>query len=227
MFIFFWSFLNEDFVQEYPTGSFNKTQFYEIDPQTILISLEDNQSDLFQIKAESSLKKIIETPISWSQADYNAIALKIHNYVWQEQLASWQLYRIIFSTSCHDNPKGFDYGDYIFFKQITYNENKMYATRGISITPQYGDITVGSDTNFSRPIWGWKHIDTESINVMAEGAMQLAEVNGGQNARLNMQNKCQIYVSMNPNGYGHSNWKVVYSGNSASSEFEIVIQSQK
>ncbi len=226
---YFWSATGNDFLQKYPVtaGSFNNIQYYKIDPETILTSLENNEGISFQLEPDSPVEKITKRPVSWSQADYNKIASKIHDYVWHESLDDWRLYRVDFSTSCHDSPIGFDYADYVYFKEISVNGKRLYTARDIFITPQYGDITLGSDTNFPRPFWGWKYIKTNTVNVTAEEALQLAESKGGEEARLSMQNKCQIYVSMNPDGYGHSNWKVSYSENDPTTEFETIIPAEK
>jgi hypothetical protein len=220
-----WYISGNDFLQNYPTtvGSFNNIGYYKINPGTILASLENDPSDLFQLTSDSSLDKIMERPLSWSQRDYDRIAHKISEYVWAESLDSWELYRMIFITSCHDNPAGFDSADYVYFKKISSNGKSLYTARDIFITPQYGDISLGSDTNFPRTFLGWKNIISSKINVTAEEALLLAENSGGKNARFNMQNRCQIYVSMNLEGYGHSNWKVSYSGNGTNADFELII----
>ncbi len=226
---YFWSASGNDFLQRYPAtaGSFNNIEYYRIDPKTILASLDANEDKVFLPESDTSFEKVINAPLSWSQSDYNKIASKIHEYVWHESLDDWMLFRVIFSADCSENPVGFDQADYIFFREISVNGEKLYTARDIDITPQYGDITLGSDTNFPRPFWGWKYIKRDAVNVRAEEALQLAESKGGEKARLSLQNKCRIYVSMNPNGYGHNNWKVSYSGNNAATEFDVVIPAEK
>lgn len=223
--VYVWFASENDFLQRYPVtaGSFNKIQYFKIRPETILVSLENDGAVLFQKIDDSSVEKITESPISWSQAEYGEIAYKIHEFVWTESLDNWNLYRMIFSTSCNDNPTGFDYADYIYFQEIVFNGKKVNTARDIFIAPQYGDITLGSDTNFPRPFSGWKSIDLDRINVTAEEALRIAEGTGGKSFRLSVQNVCQIYVSMNPDGYGHGDWKVVYGGNSEINDLEIIV----
>lgn len=216
---------SKDYLQRYPTGSFNRTQYFKINPDTVLVSIDKNEDGVFQLAEDASFEKINEKTFSWTQEDYNNIANEVSFFAWGEALDGWNLYRMIFRTSCRDNPIGFDYAAYVFFKETTYNNEIKYSARSISISPQYGDIAAGSDTTFPRPFWGWDYIETKSISITADEAMQSAEKNGGQGARLAMQNKCQIYVSMNPNDYNHVDWKVVYSGNNASTELQVVIPS--
>jgi hypothetical protein len=224
---YIWFALGNDFLQRYPTGSFNEIQYYKIEPVAILAFLEDNENILFQLESDSSFEKITEEPISWTQADYNKIAYKISEYVWSVSLDDWKLYRILFGANCSDNPTGFDRADYVYFNEIALNGKRAYTARGILITPQYGDITLGSDTNFPRPFLDWKYIQTDTVNVTAEEALQLAEGRGGEEARHSMQNKCQFSVSMNPEGYGHYDWRVSYSGNNPATEFTIIIPADK
>ena len=165
--------------------------------------------------------------ISWSQSDYDKIANRIYDSVWNESLDNWNLYRLTLGVNCQDNLRGFDYADYVYFKEVVANGKTLYTARDIFITPQYDDITVGSDTNFPHPFFGWKHIDTGIIQVNAENALQLAENSGGREVRLSVQNKCRIYVGMNPEGFGHNDWVVNYGGNSEMKDFEVIIPAKK
>jgi hypothetical protein len=220
-----WIATGGDFVRKYPVnvGSFDPIRYFRIDPATLLASLDKNPADVFLPEPDMSMQKVYDKPISWSQANYATITEKLAAYVWQDALTDWMLFRMDFGTSCQDVPVGFDTADYIYFRTTLIGGRWQYVARAISITPQYGDAATGDNTNFPRPILGWKYIRPDSVRVTAETALQKAELEGGEAARRSMQNQCQIHVIMYPNLYGHSNWKIVYGGNSNAKGFQTII----
>lgn len=203
-------------VRRYPinVGSFSKTGNYKIDPKTIVEAVALNDTNIFQPEQEMALTPIPNLIVSWNQATYQSIARAVYQAVWQESQASWSLSRMEFHTGCSDGLEGFDWGDFTYFKDIRVNGENMYSAREIQITPEHGDISWGSDTNFPRPLLGWERIDLNRVRVSAEEALRTADTKGGKDIRLSMQNRCQIYVSMYPEAYGYNDWKVSYSGSS-------------
>jgi hypothetical protein len=212
-----------DFVRRYPVnvGSFQSTGGYKIDPKTILDSIANGNRNVFQPEEEQSQAPIPGMAIAWSQATYQRVADALYQTVWKESSVGWSLYRMHFHTACQDSPSGFDYADFTYFKDINLNGEKLYAAREIFMNPQYGDVSWGGDTNFPRPMFGWRRIDLTGIQFAAEEALRTAETKGGQEARLSVQNQCQIHVLMNPEAYGYDDWKVSYSGNSSLPSVEI------
>jgi hypothetical protein len=222
---YIWFVAEYEFVQRYPTGvgSFNNIQYYRFDPDTSLEPSEYGLQTLFELQSDFTQNPVSDAPILWTEENYDEIVKKVSLFAWHESLDQWYLYRMIFRTDCSDDPKGFYWAEYIFFKESAVAGKKDYSARAIFIRPEYGDIAIGSDTDFPRPFWGWKYIRANSIKVTAEKALQLSEERGGKQARLAMNNQCSVYVSMNPDGYDFKGWNVDYSGNGNPADVEIFI----
>ena len=128
-----------------------------------------------------------------------------------------------FLSSCQDNPSGFEYADFIFFKDISINGKRLYTARAIEIIPQDGEINWGGDSNFPRPIFGWKSISLDKLMVTADEALSMAEEIGGKIGRLSIQNECQINVEISPEKYDYAGWRVSYGGIPSLSDDFILI----
>lgn len=216
----------------YPLGSsYQETGSYEIDPQTILASLERGETDVFKpISATPEANNAPYTPspvgvISWNQSDYLKVASALHQFVWKENLKGWHIYSLYFFRGCQDNPTGFESGEITYFKAI-YGP-LSYTTRAINIYPIGSGVSWGGKANFPRPLLGWKEIDLQRLKVAADDALKIAEENGGRDARLNFKNDCTIDVFLNPNPDRDDDWHIVYSNNrlptGSSSIFEMNI----
>lgn len=76
---------------------------------------------------------------------------------------------------------------------------------------------------FTRSVFsGWKYINLDKLKVTAEEALEIAENNGGQQARLTIKNRCRINLLLGP--YPSPNWWISYSQNISAKEiFEMKI----
>ncbi len=211
----------DESIRRYPInlGSFADTDSYKINPQTILSSLDRGQMDVFAPELATPQMPVSNKPVGWRQEDYQKIAEALHRFVWKESLDGWSLYRIELYGMCRDNPSGFEYADFIYYKGIFSNGKLLYTAREIFITPQYHNVSWGGNTNFPRPILGWKSINLSALKVTAENALSIAEENGGKAARLSVQNKCSISLLLS----GDTGWDVLYGGNGGLSNFHIRI----
>jgi len=150
--------------------------------------------------------------IGWSQNDYLEIAKALHKTIWDDNLEEWHLYRVSFYTSC-ENPNGkFENADLYYYQETKADGKRKYSVRNILIEPEYGYIAWGSDSKYPRPVWGWAEIENIS-SFPAEGALELADQQGGGEFRNKENNDCRITVNMWPWGYDRNDWRVNYSGN--------------
>jgi len=201
-----------------PVGveAFREINYYKINPESILSSLDHVGENVFTPEATTPENPIFDQPFSWHQADYLKIASALHSVVWKESLKGWKLYYMHFSASCRDNPNGFEFGEFVYFKTIPYKGwLKDYEVRGLQVAPQYGDVASGGSEYYPGPLFGgWKSIDLDKIKITAEEALKIAEENGGQATRLSVQNNCTIQLRLS----GYSGWQVRITENNTASE---------
>jgi hypothetical protein len=218
--------LFEEQIQRYPTtiSSLGDTGNYMIDPETILESLDRGETNVFM--PEIATPEFYTPPdggtYSWSQADYWEIASALHQFVWGESVDDWSLFRMMFYTNCADNLRGFAIGDFVYFKPVLNHWTIRYTAREIVIHPLVNSISWGGNRNYPRPLLGWKSVDLKKLTVTADDAIQIAEENGGRDARLSVENKCSIDLSVgfNPRGDG---WSVDYAQTDGTPIFGIEI----
>jgi hypothetical protein len=185
-----------------------------IDPETILESLENGETDVFtpnlrQVDGEKPTV-LFTKPINWTQGAYLMIAGTVNQLVWKDTLNGWKLYEMSFDLKCQDNPSGFEDGFMTYFKTIPpTSEIKGYTVRDFSIDPKYKYVEWRGGANYARPIFGWKSIDLEKIRINAKDALVIAEENGGKNTRLRYKNDCLIQMFLVPERY--AGWMIWYS----------------
>ena len=202
-------------VQRYPSHLGFERGYFKIDPETILISLDNGDTRVFTPETTSPEDPIFEKYFSWQQSDYTKITAALHEFVWDESLNDWKLYYMHFNTPCHDNLSGFELGEYYYFKTIFHKNGKVgYAGRGLLVTPQYGDVEWGSGPNYPHPIIGWKSVNLDQVKITAEDALRIAEENGGKVARLAVKDDCTIRIRLSGERVG---WRVTISENSTGS----------
>lgn len=194
-------------------SSYEETGKYQIDPETILKFLDQGKTDIFKPLVVISESDTTYTPspvglYSWHQSDYLKIASALHQFVWNDNLENWHLYRMSFSRGCQDDPAGFNSGEITYFKAIHGPFN--YTTHVMDIYPVGGGVSWGGGANFPRPLSGWKSIDVKKLEVNADEVLQMAEENGGRDARLKVENVCEIDVILSPNTDSGNVWRVTY-----------------
>jgi hypothetical protein len=175
-------------------GSYEITDHYRINPNTILASLNRGETDVF-LPLQGELIAIEEFPdvsISWTQANYLQIANALSQFVWEEPLDfnGWKVYSIHFRTDCQGT--GFDYGEITYYKTYGISWRKGYTTRHIEIDPYFGAVRWGDQESYPQPILfnKWNSLDLSVSEVTADDALRIANENGGREARLKEGNKC-------------------------------------
>ena len=185
---------------QYPQlGNFQETGNYLIDPETILTALDKGESDVFTPllgTPDPNMKHSLPGSIPWTDTEYLVVANALSQLIWSETTNGWKVYYIEFTTECHDNPQGFDSFTAIYFKPIEINSKVVYTVRQISIDPLFRQASWGGGENFPRPnLNDWDLFSLNEIKVSAYEAFQIAENNGGKEARLKVNNNCRILVS--------------------------------
>jgi hypothetical protein len=209
-----------DKVGQHPAGlgSYSEIGYYTFDSETIFTSLNQGEIDLFQTMSAPADDNLFPSgSFSWRQTDYLKIANALNQFVRKDTLDNWEVYSMFFYRDCGDNPIGFDRAHITYFKTA----GKQYTAREMDIYPLAKEADWGGNTDFPRPfLFGWKRIDLEKLKITADDALQMAETNGGKDARLAAKNECRIYVSLAPNTHDDS-WDVDYIG--ASHIFQMIV----
>jgi hypothetical protein len=199
---------------QYPTYG-----YYEIYPETILGSLNRGMNEVFTpaSKEISDQGEQYDEAFHWSQSDYLKIANALSQEVWHESLdlEEWKVLYLSLDQSCEDNPQGFHTFSIVYFKNLGVEFwNRRYQARLIEVYPWQGLIRWG-DSTFSDAIKpGWGNANLNEFKVTADGALLIAERNGGSEVRQEADNMCRISIRMNNyspvTGYTNNNWLAEY-----------------
>jgi hypothetical protein len=200
-------------VQSNPSylSSYLESGYYTINPQTILASLDRGKTDVFTpllATQDPNTPLLPSGSAFWTQSDYLKIAETLSQNVWQDTLQGWNVYYLAFDKQCQDNPVGFDSLDITYYKIIEVSERKVYTARHIEIYPLAGVVSWGGGTTFSISD-KWYGIDLTMFKITADDALQRAEENGGEAARLKVRNDCRILIRT-PNHDDDDSWDVSY-----------------
>lgn len=197
--------------------NYNKTGTYKIDANIILKSTNHNQV-FFPPDAITLNHLITKDKLKWKQAEYLKVTSAFFEFVWKESLdEDWSINRMIFNTSCKENPADFESATFIFYQQIFQQRELRYKARAIEILPLDGKISWGGDNIFYRPVFGANVIDLDKLKISADEALDIAEENGGKAMRQSAQNDCNLYLVLG------RDWLVVYDRNDGLSTLKIDI----
>jgi hypothetical protein len=186
-------------------------RYYSIDPDTILESLAQGNTDVFTPLAatpEGELpapKKLAQ----WSQEDFFLVAETIHEQSWGEPSGDQNLYNMLFHVNCADVERGtFSDAEFLSFKVIqTEGEEETRIEHWINIMPAI-DLVYTVEVAYQPNVHYKVPIDLSQYKVTAGDALLIAEDKGGSAIRLEVNNTCRISVmAPGPDGKG---WRVVY-----------------
>jgi hypothetical protein len=197
---------------------------YGINPRIILDELSQGQVDVFKPQAATPDSRTTQpyNSVQWRQLDYLHIAQVLHYYVWKEPLQEWKLDSIVFSLLCSEAVDGPQRGGFLFFKVLSNVENQPYRiTHDISISPNENSVKW-TEIEYSSELSYTRMIDLSQVKIPVEEALKIAERNGGQNARISVQNKCDIFLALAP-GSIDDGWQVGYSMTDNKELFTIYI----
>ena len=218
---------------EYHEGVLTNTVIYTFNPQTINASLDRGDIDVFSVappEPEDGWPRLWPPgSFAWNQKDYMKIANALHQFVWKESLEDWQLVYAGFQVrQCHDVLGKFDIAALSFYKR----NGVRNIVHGMWIDPLHGIVTIGDDSGY---VGIWKGIDLKNIPVnSADTALQMAEENGGREARLLAKNECYIYILFAPYVLKHSflshpfyrydwGWSIRYVNDALTAIFNMTI----
>ena len=196
--------------QAYPVLGRNRNSGeYLIDPDNILAMIDQEGVDIFLPKNSNQILDEDILPYGtfpWTQHDYLRIASALNEYVWGDNMGDWEIYLMFLERDCRISIEGFDSFNVIYYKMVTTDSKTKYVTRQIDVNPLAKQVTWGDGSEYPRSfIRPWHDIDFENFKVTADEAFQIAEVNGGNDARAKRKNDCGVLVSLlqdHPNKWG-------------------------
>ena len=197
-------------------SSYFQSGYYKIHPETILISLDKGEPDVFvPLLGDLNQVEDLHNSISWTQADYLKIANALSQFVWHEplDLKTWKVYFTYFSVGCKDNLHGFNSFYIVYYKDEGVEDwHRIYSSRLIEVHPWNGIVGWAGSTKFSGPLlFGWGHIDLAQYMITADNVLRIADENGGKTMRSLGNNSCVISVNAPYSDFDNS-WIINYSG---------------
>lgn len=183
-------------------GVYTESGTYEINPETLLEKLDQGETDLFTpFFGDWNRDEPYYDSITWTQADYIKIANALSLEIWNEplDLENWRIIDIDFIGRCENNPSGFHTFTIAYYKALGIsNWERKYTTRLIEVYSWLGLVHLGTDAVYSSPLLlGWDGVDLTQFIIMANDALQIAEKNGGLDARRRVDNSCRIMLTVN------------------------------
>lgn len=181
---------------------------YEINARTILQSIEQNSSGLFNPRQDGREDQDVDLlPVRWTQADYWQIADIFHQQVLIESINDWKLNRMFFRLDCVDGPFGPQQAGFDLYKVIDAGEYRR-LDRAIDILPKQEQLDW-HDTELSPVRVDTMSIDLAQVKVPIEQAIQISERNGGERTRAKADNQCVIYAAL-VSGKWDGGWRITY-----------------
>lgn len=196
--------------QDYPIlGGNRNSGDYLINPDNILVMIDQEGEDIFlPMKGNQTLDEDLQPygSFSWTQHDYLRVATALNQYVWGDNMEDWEIYLMLFERDCRMSGEGFDSFNVIYYKMVTSESKTKYVTRQIDINPLAKLVTWGGGSDYPRSfLRPWRAMDFENFEITADEALQIADANGGKDARAKQKNDCGILVSLlqdHPNKWG-------------------------
>jgi len=192
-----------------------KEEYYTIDPATLMNATnQENKEGLFILRTpfadQSEMWSLPEEKtVYWEQNDYYQVAKTLNEYLGNEPLENWGIKYVILDNDCVDAGYGFARGSFKFFKIASSAKGGSRAVMTMDIQP-WRKITRVYSAVYSPVIEKWTSLDFEKVKISARQAFEIAEKNGGSDARSKVENKCFVSVSMLAPGSGY-NWIVRYT----------------
>lgn len=175
-------------------GSDRDSGYFQVDPKTILTSLENENSNIFTPLSEDEafdLQQTTDISIDWTQADFLKIASALGQLVWADSmdLKDWSIYSILLEGDCGDSI-GFNAAGITYFKTGSYG----YMTRLIEIHPYLRWVRWAGERSYPKPILRkWNQVDLAGAKISADDALRLAN----EDIKVHFQIKddnCEVFI---------------------------------
>lgn len=166
-------------------------EFY-FDPKTIITNLNAGETNVFFL---SPVAFEVQNNILYSYDEYLQITDEIFSQVWEDKATNWLIRSHSLKTNCEFSGKGFYQGFFNYFRGEVVNSEQKRIERFVIINPGEGTIRWGIIIR-SGNLDYWNENNFTQINVSADEALNIAEINGGKSIRLEIDNDCYLDMSL-------------------------------
>lgn len=175
----------------------HKEGSFAFDPNTIMVSLDRWKSGVFISRTSLPDPDEItnDMAVHWDQADYISIAQATYKYLWRDSWVYWKIKEIYFRKECAQADQGAQQFSITLYNIVHRYEGDIRLVRTIGVRP-FQDIVTWSEDERSPVREHWKWIDMAPIKLDEKAAFQLAEANGGIQARTAIGNRCYVYAQL-------------------------------
>ena len=196
------------------TMIYSKINHYIIDSDTIIDLLNHNDLGVFLPREDVDLDKnpTLSDPVNWDESDYLLVAQSIHEFDWGESLEKWSLAQINYSVNCSLIDSGIQTAYITYMKVDKKNKQESRFVSAISIVPRKKSVSVNKE-EFSHPRKESQSIDLSNLKISVVGAIEIAELNGGNKTRSAANNQCDIQIFLKPTSRDFPGWQVIYYSN--------------
>lgn len=182
--------------------------YYTFDAQGILTFISQGETVIFTPITEAEADNLPEgQPMPWRQEDYYQVAQTFFRQEKGIDIRQWHLNDIMAHAYCKDLVDGvirFRRMNFKFFQILGEKGKEKRISYFVLIEPGKGLLYI-NNIEYSPVVYRWDVFPLDQIKVPAEKALEIAEKNGGKQARLRKQNNCFIYTST------IDHWEVNYS----------------
>ncbi|MCG2786125.1 MAG: hypothetical protein L6461_13585 [Anaerolineae bacterium] len=161
----------------------DRTHYFQFDPQTILVSLDQEKFGVSPISYDDfwtiNDQDAYYVDVEWTQSDFLSVIDRLSQRVWNEplDLDIWSVYSIDSYGNCSDNFVGFYWFDFVYYKTVMKRGlETVYTARHVRLDLLREIVWMG-ESDFSRDIFlgYWKKVELTKFRVTAEQAVQIAE----------------------------------------------------
>jgi hypothetical protein len=200
---------------------------YTFDPATVLAALARGEEDVF-VAYEGTpgpTAAVQQAPVCWGQAGFLHLVQALHQQVWHDRAEDWGFRILIFLLDCEDVPFPQQFGAILFRPAPPGKDGRTRRfERHINIDLRQG--TIEWHESEISPNWHTlPPLDLDRITVTAEQALQIAEQQGGRDARLGVGNECQVRLTV-VGGLRDNDWEVDYARTVSAPLFTIRVDEQ-
>ncbi len=188
---------------------------YRIDPKTILEAIKVGEPKIFTLKTETTEDEVkAGSSYQWSQTDFIEVSTAFQKEILSKTAADQKIDRMLFGLDdCKDVNLGAQRA-YIFTYML---ESGYFVWPPFNVASYSYSIDLPSNElrwsakSYDKYVGEEIHsvLDFAQIKISAEEALRIAELNGGKDARLSVENQCSINLEIDANS-NNGNWVVNY-----------------
>jgi hypothetical protein len=204
-----WGLLSDD-RKEIETTVADEEYYYTTDSLIDDIGRKDSTDKFVIYDSESSNLKDSNSEITWEQNEFLLVGNAFLGEKYNESLTNWELKYESYQASCNETMDGYESGSFLFYKYTDEDNEKTRVEMILNIVP--GENSLKFLMFNYKPALSIIHaIDPNDILISPDMALQIAEYNGGEIFRKEVNNNCHIRLELNANSH-YDGWLISYEG---------------